>query len=174
MLVAKKILPTNPNVAQIPDNFLFFKHAAEGIKQTKFNFEFFKSIFVDGFKDSKMILKWVLFGVVVTALVRTFVPEDAFAKFLGPTVIGLGWTLVLATIVEVCSEGAAPMAADIIHRAGAVGNGFTFLMAGVSTDYTEIMSLKETTNSWKAALFLPLVTVPQILILGYILNHFGK
>jgi len=171
-LVKKNVLPPNPNMATIPENFHFFQHAKQGMKETKFNFDFFKTVMTDGFKDSSMILKWVFFGVVVTALVRVFVPEDLFAKLLGPSVVGLAWTLIFATIIEVCSEGAAPMAADIIHRAGAVGNGFTFLMAGVATDYTEIMSLKETTRSWKTALFLPLVTVPQIVILGYILNHF--
>jgi len=58
-------------------------------------------------------------------------------------------------------------------RAGAVGNGFTFLLAGVATDYTEIMVLKETTKSWKTAFFLPLVTVPQVLAIGYLLNGLG-
>ena len=46
-------------------------------------------------------------------------------------------------------------------------------MAGAATDYTEVMGLKERTGSWKIALFLPLVTVPQVLALGYILNFFG-
>ena len=41
-----------------------------------------------------------------------------------------------------------------------------FLMTGVSTDYTEILSLKETTKSWKIAFFLPLVTSPQIIIIA--------
>jgi len=58
-------------------------------------------------------------------------------------------------------------------RAGAVGNSFTFLMAGVATDYTEIMVLREATKSWKIALFLPLLTVPQVLVIGYIMNQFG-
>jgi hypothetical protein len=43
-------------------------------------------------------------------------------------------------------------------------------MAGVSTDYTEILALRETTHSWKIALLLPAITVPQIVILGWILN----
>ena len=60
-----------------------------------------------------------------------------------------------------------------MNRAAAPGNSFTFLMAGVSTDYTEIMSIRDTTASWKIALFLPLVSVPQIMILGYILNQFS-
>ena len=45
-------------------------------------------------------------------------------------------------------------------------------MAGVATDYTEIMSIRDTMQSWKIALYLPLVTLPQILLLGAILNQF--
>ena len=84
--------------------------------------------------------------------------------------MGLGITLLVATILEVCSEGSTPIAADILTRAGAPGNSFAFLMGGVATDYTEIMVLRDTTKSLKMALFLPLVTVPQVLLLGWIIN----
>ncbi len=60
-----------------------------------------------------------------------------------------------------------------VARASAPGNAYTFLMAGTATDYTEIMGLKEHTGSWRIALFLPLVTVPPVLLLGYILNVMG-
>ena len=80
-------------------------------------------------------------------------------------------TVIGATIIEVCSEGSVPIAADLVNLAKAPGNGFTFLMTGVSTDYTEIMALKETTGSWKIALFLPIITVPQVILLGYLLNQ---
>jgi len=70
----------------------------------------------------------------------------------------------------VCSEGSTPIAADLLNRADAPGNGFAFLMTGVSTDYTEIMVLKETTRSMKTALFLPLLTVPQVLVVAWIMN----
>ena len=50
-------------------------------------------------------------------------------------------------------------------------NSFTFLMAGVATDYTEIGLIWH--NIWgKTALWLPIITVPQILILGFIFNYF--
>jgi len=78
-----------------------------------------------------------------------------------------------ATIIEVCSEGSTPIGADLVNRAGAPGNGFVFLMAGAATDYTEIMALKETTGRWGKALLLPAVTVPQILVIGYIVNVLG-
>ncbi|MEC7028819.1 MAG: ATPase, partial [Pseudomonadota bacterium] len=64
-----------------------------------------------------------------------------------------------------------PIGADLVTRAGAPGNGFTFLMAGVATDYTEILVIKEFTKKWAIALSLPLITVPQVLLLGWIMNQ---
>ena len=84
---------------------------------------------------------------------------------------GLGLTILVATILEICSEGSTPIAADLLTRANAPGNSFAFLMTGVSTDYTEIMVLKDTTKSWKISLFLPLITVPQIILISFIINN---
>jgi len=46
-------------------------------------------------------------------------------------------------------------------------------MARVATDYTEIMILKDTAKSWKLALFLPLITVPQVLLVAWLINIYG-
>ncbi|OUS11016.1 ATPase [Gammaproteobacteria bacterium 53_120_T64] len=125
----------------------------------------------DGLKDSAMVFRWLFFGLVLATAIRAFVPIDTYSTLFGPTLMGLLLTLLAATIIEVCSEGSTPIAADLVLRAGAPGNGFTFLMAGIATDYTEIMILKDLTKSWKIALFLPLVTLPQVLVLGWILNQ---
>ncbi|MGI9409714.1 MAG: permease [Hyphomicrobiaceae bacterium] len=125
----------------------------------------------DGFKGSRMVLRWLLFGVVLAAALRALLPADVFADWFGPTLLGVFATVIAATIIEVCSEGSAPIAADLVTRASAPGNGFTFLMAGVATDYTEIMSLRDTTGSWKLALMLPVIAVPQTLLIGVLLNY---
>ncbi|KZY86225.1 hypothetical protein A3743_17265 [Oleiphilus sp. HI0072] len=95
--------------------------------------------------------------------------ED-FQNYFGPTLLGLGATLIAATIIEVCSEGSTPIAADLMNRANAPGNSFAFLMTGVATDYTEVMVIKDTMKSWKTALYLPLLTVPQVIVVAMILN----
>ncbi|MEZ5919467.1 MAG: permease [Alphaproteobacteria bacterium] len=133
---------------------------------------FFKEAGLSALKESRMIIKWLLFGVIIAASIRTFVPTEIFADWFGPSLIGLLLTLVATTIIEVCSEGSAPIASELVTRASAPGNGFAFLMAGVSTDYTEMLVLREFTKSWKISLFLPLVTVPQVVVLGYIMNMF--
>ena len=125
----------------------------------------------DGLRDSQMVFRWLFFGLVLATAIRAFVPLESFQTLFGPTVAGLFLTLLAATVIEVCSEGSTPIAADIVTRAAAPGNGFTFLMAGVATDYTEVMVIRDSTRSWKIALFLPLLTLPQVLLVGWILNH---
>ncbi len=119
-----------------------------------------------------MVIRWSMFGLILAGLIRAFMPEEAFATWFGATMGGLWLTLLATTVIEVCSEGSTPIAADLMNRAAAPGNSFTFLMAGVATDYTEVMSIRDTTRSWKIALFLPLVTVPQIMLIGAVLNQF--
>jgi uncharacterized membrane protein YraQ (UPF0718 family) len=172
-LVERGVLPPNPNRMEIREGFRFWPEARKGLAGVKWSPAFLIETLRAGIVESQMILRWLFLGVIIAGAMRAFITPDAlYEHYFGPTALGLFVTLVIATIVEVCSEGAAPVATDIINRAGAVGNGFTFLMAGVATDYTEIMVLRETTKSWKIALFLPLVTVPQVIILGYILNQF--
>lgn len=170
-LVTKGVLKDNPHTIDIPPDFSFKESLKNEFGGKKLSDILNPRIFADAFRESEVILRWVFLGVIAAALIRAFIPTDVFMAFFGPSLIGLVLTLVAATIIEVCSEGSVPIAYDLFARAAAPGNAFLFLMAGASTDYTEIMALKETTRSWKIALFLPLVTVPQILALGYILNH---
>jgi len=130
-------------------------------------------LLVDGVRGSKVVIRWALFGLLLAAAIRGLVPETIYESWFGASVVGLWMTLAAATIIEVCSEGATPIAADLLNRAQAPGNAFTFLMAGVATDYTEVMSIKDTSGSWRLALFLPLLAVPQVMILGYLLNQFA-
>jgi uncharacterized membrane protein YraQ (UPF0718 family) len=169
--VDKGILPDNPNKIDLPQNFKFFKEARKGLMNANYNLSSLFDMLINGIKESRMVIKWILFGTILAGLVRAFVDADSFQTFFGPTLAGLGLTVIVATILEVCSEGSTPIAADILNRAKAPGNSFAFLMTGVSTDYTEIMILKDTTKSWKIALFLPLLTVPQVIFISWLINH---
>ncbi len=170
-LVKRKILPDNPNTTDLPEDFQFFKQARKQLASARLNKDVFARMARQTYHETRMIIRWMFLGIILVSLMRAFIPQDMFGEFLGPTASGLMLTIIFATVLEVCSEGLSPIAADILNRAFAPGNAFAFLMAGVATDYTEIMALKETTKSWKISLFLPLVTLPQIIVLGYLLNQ---
>lgn len=173
LLIRAKILPDNPHTTAMPENFNLRQDAKARLKHFHPTRDFWSSVFSEGWRDGKMVLRWLALGIILAALIRTFVPLDVFATWFAPTMGGLFLTLIATTIIEVCSEGSSPIGADLVTRANAPGNGFAFLMAGVSTDYTEIMVLRNLTTSWRIALSLPILTIPQVLLLGWIMNQFS-
>ena len=169
---AGRVTP-NPNRVDLPADFHVWRQAKAGLRATRYDAAFARDIARRSVTASRMVLRWLFFGVVLAALIQATVPTEIFATWFGATLLGLFTTLLAATIIEVCSEGSVPIAADLMTRAAAPGNAFTFLMAGVATDYTEILVLREVTGRLKAALLLPLLTVPQVLVIGWALNVAG-
>lgn len=172
LLVKRGHLPDNPARALLGEAQPLSQQWRELRKTLHFSLGGSMQLLREGFAGSRVVIRWSLFGLVLAGLIRALLPAETFATWFGATLGGLWLTLLATTVIEVCSEGATPIAADLMNRAGAPGNSFTFLMAGVATDYTEVMSIRDTTRSWKIALFLPLVTVPQIVLIGAVLNHF--
>lgn len=170
-LCRRQWLPENPYAVELPKDFRFRREASAALRTVRPTPGWWREVLSNGIKDSRMVIRWILFGIIVAALIRAFVPTEHFETYLGPSLAGLFLTLGIATILEICSEGSAPIAAEFFTRAKAPGNGFLFLTAGVATDYTEIMILKDTTGSWKIALMLPLITVPQIIFIAWLINN---
>jgi uncharacterized protein len=172
-LVAAGKIPVNPNTVDLPTGYRLRPALAEVVRSLGPGGGNWSTLLREGLSGSRMVLRWVLFGFVLTGVIRAFVPLEIFQQYFGPTLAGLFLTLLATTLLEVCSEGSSPIAADLLTRAHAPGNAFVFLMAGAATDYTEIMSLKDTTRSWKASLALPLISTPQVLLLGWLIHRFG-
>ncbi len=134
-----------------------------------------KKLFTGVIRTSWNLLKsvgwWVLTGLLIASFLGAFIPETIMTQYFGPSLFGLFLTLLLASLIEVCSEGSAPVAFEIFEKTKAFGNTFVFLQAGVVTDITEI-GLVWTTIGKKAALALALIGIPLILSLGYLFNLF--
>ncbi|MBU0705939.1 permease [Patescibacteria group bacterium] len=118
---------------------------------------------------ANMVLWWIMIGFMLAGVIGAYVPTHIFTNYFGPSFWGMILTLLFATIIEVCSEGSAPIAFEIFSKVGALGNPFVFLMAGVVTDYTEIGLIWSNIGK-KTAIWLPIITVPQVLFLGYLFN----
>ena len=105
-------LPGNPNQIDLPHDFRFWREARAGLKTVKFDGAFFRDVMKDGVSGSKMVLRWIFFGVVLAGMVRAFVSTEDFQTYFGASLAGLGATMLVATIIEICSEGSSPIAAD--------------------------------------------------------------
>ena len=175
VLSEKGWVEKNPNTLHLPENFSIYLDLKERLKNRNFSLKILWMDLIEIFQGSlrlaEMVLGWVFIGIGISSLFAAFVPTSFFHRYLGPSLLGLLATLALATVMEVCSHGMAPMAFEIFRQTGAFGNAFIFLMAGVVTDYTEIGLLWSNVGP-RTALFLPLITVPQVLLLGFLANHF--
>ena len=176
-LEKKGLIEINKNIIEVGDDFSILKDFRARAKDYKFGI---KSLLADGqgildgtIALANMVLWWIILGMLLASIAGAYIPVHFFHKFMGPTFIGLIVTLTLATIIEVCSEGSSPLAFEIYRQTGALGNSFVFLMAGVVTDYTEI-GLLWTNVGRKVALWMPLVSVPQVLLIGYLANLIFK
>ena len=118
-----------------------------------------------------MVVWWFVIAMTIAACISAFVPLGVFHTYLNNSPSGLLLTLSAATVLEICSEGTSVLAFDLYRNTGALGHVFVFLLAGVATDYTEIGLLWQNVGK-RQAILLPLITVPQILIIGFLFNFF--
>ncbi len=170
VLERKNLIETNDNILHTEKDFSIINDLKRRSKGYRFSKSDIKGIYSGMLSLSNMVLWWVLIGMGLASLAGAYIPPDFFQNYMGPTLIGLFVTLAVATVIEVCSEGSAPMAFEIFRQTGAFGNAFVFLMAGVVTDYTEIGLLWHNVGK-KTAIWLPIITVPQVVVLGIIANR---
>ncbi len=173
ILQRKNLVERNENSVRSEEGFSIINDIKRRYKTYRFSMKTaktdIKGIYSGMVSLSNMVLWWILIGMGIASVAGAYVPSNIFQNYMGPTIAGLFVTLIIATIVEVCSEGSAPMAFELFKQTGALGNSFVFLMAGVVTDYTEIGLLWHNVGK-KTAVWLPIVTVPQVILLGIIAN----
>ncbi len=173
----KGLIEKNTNTVDVEEHFSIIKDFKERVKNYRLNLQTamgdLNGVINGTAALADMVLWWVIIGIVLASFAGAYIPAHYFHKFMGPTFLGLLVTLILATIIEVCSEGSSPLAFAIYKETHALGNSFVFLMAGVATDYTEIGLLWANVGK-RVALWMPIVTVPQIVALGYIANIIFK
>ena len=128
-----------------------------------------EGIFAGMLPLGRMVLGWVQLGLMLSSVIGGFVPHHVFVHWLGPSLGGLVATLGAAAVIEVCSEGTAPLAFELYRHTGALGNAFAFLMGGVITDYTELAAVW-TTVGRRTVLWMLLIVLPMVVAMGWILN----
>ncbi len=173
----KNLIEKNKNTIEVSAQFSIRSDFPRRFKEYRFNLKTlsadFKGIAEGAFSLANMVLWWIVLGMFIASAAGAYIPVHIFHKFMGPTFIGLMVTLFFATIIEVCSEGSSPLAFEIYRQTNALGNSFVFLMAGVVTDYTEI-GLVWSNIGKRTAIWLPIIAVPQVVILGYLFNVLFK
>jgi len=172
-LARRGLLESNPHTTALAEDYSIWRDLGSRWREHQWTREHLlddaRGVVAGMVPLGRMVLGWVQFGLVLSSLIGGVVPHDVFDRFLGPTVGGLFVTLAVAAVMEVCSEGTAPLAFELYRHTGAFGNAFAFLMGGVVTDYTELGALW--TNIGRRTVFwLLVITLPLVIVMGVMFN----
>lgn len=173
-LAARGMIEPNPNTVAVDAAF----SVAQDIRQRAAQYRLtaarllqdLRAVARGAWMLADMVIWWLVIGFFLASLLGAFIPHEALMRYFGPTVLGLLATMVLASVIEICSEGSAPLAFELFKHTGALGNSFAFLMGGVVTDVTEL-GLVWTNLGKKTALWMAALTLPQVFLLALLLNR---
>jgi len=87
----------------------------------------------------RMIWRWLVFGVVASAALTTFLPADAFTGLAAyGSAVALGAVLAVSLPLYVCATASVPIAAALVAQGFPTGAALVFLMAGPATNVATV------------------------------------
>ncbi len=111
----------------------------------------------------RSIWRWLLFGVIVSAAITTFVPTGALSSLGGGSHFSaMLVTLVIALPLYVCATASVPIAAALVASGLPVGAALVFLMAGPATNVATIGAVYRTLGKRALVIYLSTVIVGSI------------
>jgi len=116
------------------------------------------------------IAKWLIIGILASALISVLVPADFFTKYLGNTYQEMLLMLLVSTPLYVCATGSVPIVAVLIMKGLSPGAAFVFLMAGPATNLATLTVLFKALGKKTAFLYLISIIISALLS-GIIINE---
>lgn len=118
----------------------------------------------------RMIWRWLVFGVVVSALITTFVPAGAFEAFGAyGGLLAMGAMLLVALPLYVCATASVPIAAALVAGGFPAGAALVFLMAGPATNVATIGAVRRAFGTKTLAIYLTTIAVGSV-TLGWLFD----
>jgi copper chaperone CopZ len=105
----------------------------------------------------------LVFGIVVSALIDTFLPMGTLSVFadLGPLAAGCA-VLLVSLPLYVCATASVPIAAAMVANGMPVGAALVFLMAGPATNVATIGAVYRGFGSRQLGVYLAVLIVGSI------------
>lgn len=109
------------------------------------------------------IWRWLVFGIVVSALINTFLPVGTLSVFaeLGPLAAGFV-VLLISLPLYVCATASVPIAAAMVANGMPIGAALVFLMAGPATNVATIGAIYRGFGTKQLAIYLGVLVVGSI------------
>jgi len=109
------------------------------------------------------IWRWLVFGVVVSAAITTFLPADAFSSLSAyGGLVAMGAMLLIALPLYVCATASVPIAAALIAGGFPAGAALVFLMAGPATNLATIGAVRRAFGTKTLAVYLTTIGLGSV------------
>ena len=135
-------------------------------------YEKIKGVFKYGFIElTEDAGKWILSGIIIGAIISTFIPVSFISKFLGRPLYSYIFMALIGTPLYICATGSIPIAASLIAKGMSPGAGLVFLFTGPATNTTTLLFVLG--KFGKKSFFIYLFSIILwAVIFGLILDHF--
>ena len=114
---------------------------------------------------------WFIIGLITSALIAAFLPDDIFSRFPGGEITEIFSMMIIGIPMYVCSFESTPIAAVLIMKGLSPGAALVFLMAGPATNMSSLIMLLRFFGKKFAALYLSGIAIVSVSA-GLLLNLF--
>lgn len=112
----------------------------------------------------KMIWKWLVIGILVSAAISTWLPKDFFQNYLPENIFAAMFIVLLISLpMYVCATASVPIAAALVATGMPTAAALVFLMAGPASNVATIGAVYRTFGLKKLAIYLTSIIVGSIL-----------
>ena len=129
--------------------------------------ELFRYGFVELVRD---ILKWLIIGMLVAALLAVLIPDDFFTSTISSEYLAMLLMVAASVPLYICATGSIPIAAVLMMKGLAPGAALVLLMAGPATNIATMAVIGNTLG--KRSLWVYLVSIiGGALFFGILINE---
>jgi uncharacterized membrane protein YraQ (UPF0718 family) len=109
------------------------------------------------------IAKALFWGLIIGALITTFIPSDLSGLLKGNSWISYIIVLIIALPMYVCATASLPIAASLMLSGVSAGAAFVFLSAGPATNTVTIGVVKKMLGTRVLYIYLSVISIGSIL-----------
>ena len=111
-----------------------------------------------------MIWKWLVAGIIVSAAISTWLPQDFFKTYLPEGhFLPMLAVLIVSLPMYVCATASVPIAAALVYSGMPAGAALVFLMAGPASNVATIGAVYKTFGFKKLLVYLGSIVVGSML-----------
>lgn len=118
----------------------------------------------------KMIWRWLVAGVVISAAITTWIPADFFQTHLPDNIFAAMFVVLLVSLpMYVCATASVPIAAAFVATGMPTGAALVFLMAGPASNIATMGAVYRAFGMKKLLIYLTSIIVGSMLG-GFLFN----